>query len=185
MEMDKLDFDFFVFRTLEQRNPISRETLHRILEKAHFRRVFIDLTLRGNHYSREVLDYSMRKSNIVKMNEDEARVVNNLFCFDQTDLKKLIPAIANEFDIEVVCITLGERGALIGDKTSAIHEPPYKTEVKDTVRNGDGFSAGLLYIMGEGASPSQACKFGNKMGALIASKRSSIPHYQLSELDAM
>ena len=185
IEIDELKFDFFVFGTLEQRNSISRKTLHTVLEKVHFKYVYIDLTLRGNFYSKEVLDYSMRKSNIVKMNDDEALVVNKLFDFRQTDFKQLIPIIAREFDNDVVCVTLGEKGACIGDKSFVIYKPAYNIEVKDTVGSGDGFSAGLLYMLGKGASLDEACDFSNKMGALISSKKSSIPDYDFCELENM
>ncbi|MHA1876389.1 MAG: PfkB family carbohydrate kinase [Promethearchaeota archaeon] len=179
----KINFDFFIFGTIEQRNIISRETLYYILENVHFKNVFIDLTLRGNYYNKDILDYSMRKSNIVKMNYDEALVVNDLFNLKSKNYRDLIPLIANKFDSNIVCITLGSNGACIGDKHSIVCKPGYNIKVKDTVGSGDAFSAGLIYKLGSGASIEEACDFGNKMGALISSKISSIPDYNISEIN--
>jgi fructokinase len=58
-------------------------------------------------------------------------------------------------------------------------------QVRDTVGSGDAFSAGLLYKLAQGAPLDSACGFANKMGALISSKKSSIPDYDLAELDAL
>jgi len=184
-DVDALDFDYLVFGTLEQRSQVSRATLRSLIEGARFKRVYLDLTLRGDFYDRDLLDYSMRHSDIVKMNDDEALVVNEVFGFGQPDPKDLVSTIAREFDSDLVCITLGSNGAVAGDRSSVIHSPAYRVEVVDTVGCGDAFSAGLLYQLGTGASLVAACDFGNKLGALISSKRSSIPDYDLSELDRL
>jgi fructokinase len=117
------------------------------------------------------------------MNEEEALEVNRLFGFRQSDLRRLLPAIAREFNSEIVCITLGDRGAFIGDRSTIVYKPAYEVEVKDTVGSGDAFSAGLLYMLGLNASLDEACDFANKMGALISEKTSSIPDYDIAELD--
>ena len=182
-KINDLDFDFLVYGTLEQRNAVSRNTLQKVLANAHFKSVYTDLTLRGGFYDRELLGYSIGKANIVKMNDEEARVLNKLFGFNQKEVQGLIPIIAREFNTDIVCITLGEYGAYIGDPSTTVYKPGYKNTVKDTVGCGDAFSAGLLYKLGNGSTIAEACEFGNKMGALISSKKSSIPDYDLSELE--
>ena len=183
--LQRTAFDCFVFGTLEQRDEASRRTLQRVLEANRIGTVFLDLTLRGIFYSRELLDYSLRKANIAKMNDEEAQVVNRLFGFGQTDLRRLIPLFCREFGNDIACITLGSRGALIGDRTTTLHRPAYKVQVVDTVGSGDAFSAGLLYMLGRKAGLEEACDFANKLGALISSKRSSIPDYCPAELEAL
>ena len=184
-EVDALAFDVLVFGTLEQRSSTSRATLRRVLEGARVGQVFLDLTLRGNYFDRDLLDYSMRRADIIKMNDDEARVVNELFGFGRKKLRELLPVIAGEFDSDLVCITLGADGTLAGGRSEVLHAPGYRVPVVDTVGCGDAFSAGLLYRLGAGASLADACDFGNRMGALISAKRSSIPEYDLAELDRL
>ena len=184
-DVNAQDFDYLVFGTLEQRNPVSRATLQTVLEDAHFKSVYLDLTLRGDSYDRDLLDHSMRNSDIVKMNDEEALVVNELFGLGQRDPRELVAPIAREFDSDLVCITLGSGGAVAGDRSTTIHAPAYRVDVVDTVGCGDAFSAGLVYQLGMDASLEEACEFGNKMGALISSKRSSIPDYDLAELEQL
>ncbi len=184
-EVDAAAFDVLVFGTLEQRSSTSRATFRSLLEGARFGQVFLDLTLRGDFYDRDLLDYSMRRADIIKMNDHEARVVNELFGFGLPDLRQLLPVIAREFDSELVCITLGAAGALAGGRSQVLHAPGYRVAVVDTVGCGDAFSAGLLYRLGAGASLADACDFANRMGALISAKLSSIPDYELTELDRL
>jgi fructokinase len=184
-EIDRLDVNFFVFGTLEQRNLISRTTLCKVLDRVHFDTIYLDLTLRGDFYSKGLLDYSMRKATIVKMNEEEALVVNELFDFKQPTLQSLMRTIAHEFDDDIVCITLGCRGALIGDRSTCIYKPGYRITVQDTVGSGDAFSAGLLYMFGKGASFDEACDFANRMGALVSTKKGALPDYNLSDVERM
>ena len=181
--IDEVGFDWLVFGTLEQRNPVSRAALRRVLAGARFGKVYLDLTLRGDCYSRGLLDESIRNAQVVKMNDEEALTVNRLFGFREEDLGALLRRIAREFGSQVVCITLGSRGALIGDASTVLHKPAYRVRVQDTVGSGDAFSAGLLYKLGQGAPIDESCDFANRMGALISAKRSSIPDYELSELD--
>lgn len=183
--IDRLRFDCLVFGTLEQRSAVSRHTLHRLLETARVAVRYLDLTLRGDFYSRELLDYSLRKANVAKMNDEEALVVSRLFGLGETEPRKLVPLLCREFGNDVACITLGAGGAVIGDRTTTVHKPAYKVQVCDTVGSGDAFSAGLLYMLGRGAGLEAACDFANKMGALISSKKSSIPDYDLGELEEL
>jgi len=180
-----LGFDFLVFGTLEQRDAVSRAALEGILAGGGFGSTYIDLTLRGGAYNREMLDRSMRRTNIVKMNEEEARVVNELFELHQDDPSRLLQLIRREFANDIVCITLGGRGALVGDDSQTLHMPGYRVRIADTVGSGDAFSAGLLFQLAKGAPLGDACDFGNRMGALISSKRGALPEYDLGELDSL
>ena len=178
-------FDCFVFGTLEQRNPVSRRAVRAVLERARARTVYLDLTLRGRFYGAELLDYSLRHADIAKMNDEEALEVDRLFGLGESDLCRLLPLIAREFHNQIVCITLGPRGALVGDKAGACRLPGYKVRVSDTVGCGDAFSAGFLHALAAGASIQEAGDLGNRMGALVASKRGAIPDYRVPELDAI
>ncbi len=183
--IDRMDFDYLVFGTLEQRSGASRETLRRLLERVHFKSTYMDLTLRGNHYGRDLLDHSLRAARIAKMNEEEAWEVDRLFGFHQADAGGLLSRIRGEFGNEIVCITLGSRGALIGNRTGTFFKPSYAVRIEDTVGSGDAFSAGLIHMLARGSSIEEACDFGNRMGALISSKRGAIPDYTLAELEGM
>ena len=180
--IDTISFDYFCFGTLEQRNRVSRETLREILSHCHFKDVYVDLTLR-RQYTKEIIDYSLQECSIAKMNAEEADVVNELFGFNSKAYECLIRRISAEFGIDIVCITAGSAGAHIGSQHEYEFCSGYKITVSDTVGAGDAFSAGMLHHLSAKAGLSEACDFANRMGALISSKKSSIPEYDIGEID--
>jgi fructokinase len=185
MAIDREQFDCVVFGTLEQRSQISRQTLWKVLDLDSIRTRFVDLTLRGNFYSRELLDRCLRRATIAKMNEEEALVLAGMFGLGERDPGRLVPRISLEFGPDITCITLGERGAFIGDRGGSTLVPGYPVMVEDTIGSGDAFSAGLLHSLALGAPALRACEFANRMGALIASLPGAVPDYRLSDIDAV
>jgi fructokinase len=175
-------FDYLVYGTLEQRDPRSRATLRRVLAEGVFRNIYVDLTLR-KFYTKELLEETMRRATILKMNDEEAMEVNRLFGFNESGLEMLVKRMAREFGNQIACITAGEKGAYVGDSTFAERSPAYKTTVCDTVGCGDAFSAAFLAKHSQGAPLTECCDYGNRFAALIASKRSSCPDYDISEVE--
>ena len=73
-------------------------------------------------------------------------------------------------------------GAYYLDDAGFGHCPGYEVAVSDPVGAGDAFVAGLAHRLCAGDTLKAACDFGNRLGALIASKTSSIPEYALAEM---
>lgn len=67
------------FGSLAQRSPVSRETIYRFLDTvpAECLKVF-DINLRQHFYSREVLEESLRRADILKINDEEILTLASL-----------------------------------------------------------------------------------------------------------
>ncbi|MBN1436814.1 MAG: carbohydrate kinase [Sedimentisphaerales bacterium] len=177
-------FATFCFGTFEQRMPCSRNALKTLLEKVSFEQVFLDVNLRAPFYSRETIAYSLEQCTIAKLNVDEAEVLGKMFGLDTTDIERLTKQLRERFEIEQVCVTAGGRGVYYSSPEAFGFCRGYKVTVADTVGAGDAFSAGLLHGMQSG-SLEAACDLGCRMGALVASKTSAIPDYDLVELETL
>jgi 1-phosphofructokinase family hexose kinase len=71
--------------------------------------------------------------------------------------------IANEFGVPLVAITLGEKGAVLSDRTTTWHaSPPHARG--STVGAGDAFLAGLLIELEAGRSPEAALRTAVTVG---------------------
>jgi fructokinase len=184
-ELCSHNFDVLIYGTIEQRNIVSRKSLNTILDSTPSLKKFIDLTLRDNFYDKNILHHSLKNADIIKMNLEEAVLINNLFHIDKKDPKDILQYISKEFESEIVCITCGAEGAYIGNTDSIFYKQAYNVTVSDTIGSGDAFSAGLLYKLHMGGALDDACDFGTKLGALVASKSGAIPDYKLSELAQM
>lgn len=180
--INKLNFDYFYFGSLAQRKDITFNSFKVLLDRCKFKKVFFDLNLRFPYYSKDKIKYSLSKCNILKVNDDEAKTICKMFKFRTNDYKELTSVLLKKFNIEIMCITLGGKGAYISNKKEFIYCQSYKTIVRDTVGSGDAFTAALMTKLYEGLSIKDSCDFANRIGALVASMNGAIPEYNIKEL---
>lgn len=78
------------FGSLAQRSPVSRETIARFLDRmpddGDRYRIF-DINLRQDFYTKEVIERSLEKCNVLKINDEELVIVNRLFGYPGIDLQ--------------------------------------------------------------------------------------------------
>jgi len=135
--------DCLYFGTLAQRELQSRQTIQSLFNRNI--KYFCDLNIRQNFYSDNVLEKSLRAANVLKVNIDELKVLNDFFIKDNFEINNSSGRLLSEFNIELLCVTMGEEGAILftEDKRNK-----YKTKIDgivDTVGAGDAYAA-LLCI---------------------------------------
>ncbi|MBN1464926.1 hypothetical protein JXA02_04145 [candidate division KSB1 bacterium] len=157
------------FGTLIQRARTSRETLHELIDLAHDAVKFLDINLRKNCFSQETVLYSLEKANILKLNDDEVRQLRHMLGLSFTSYPYFCEFIAEEFDLDYVLITFGERGAFAGSSLGEqVYVPGHKIKLGDSLGSGDAFSAAFIHSLLAGHSLQAACELGNALGALVA-----------------
>ena len=133
--------DILYFGTLAQRSNVTRSTIQSLWRQD--KKFFYDINLRQNFYSKELLEECLRVSNVVKLNIDELKLVSELEEITSDNFVKSAKIIADKYNIELLCVTLGEDGAVLikENETSEYKSKPER--VVDTVGAGDAFSAML------------------------------------------
>jgi fructokinase len=128
------------FGTLAQRNEYSRKTITSLFQKNDVK-YFCDLNIRQNHYSIPVLETSLQNANVVKLNEQEFELVIKLFYESKTNEDEIVKSIIQDYKLDILCITKGEKGAVIhnGSNKSSFKCTP--SCVVDTVGAGDAYSS--------------------------------------------
>ncbi len=175
--------DCFCFGTLIQRAEKSRHTLYKLLEQVRGLRV-LDLNLRNNCYTRDTVQKSMAHADILKMNDAEAVELPNLAPLGGPDFESLCRSIFQSYPIHTILITLGANGAFAATrKGENIHVPGHAVEVCDTCGSGDAFTAAFVDAYLNGASLETACRRGNALGSLVATKRGATAPISPSEVD--
>ncbi len=162
------------FGTLAQRSSVSRETIHSILGKNI--KYFCDLNLRSNYYTKEILEECFRKINVLKLNLDELKIVTKLFSTRTFELYSSAQELRRKYNIDVLSITLGEKGALLID-SSGHNETKYPVKrLTDTVGAGDAYSAILCLGYLNKLSIDKINYLSNKFAASICSIKGAIPN---------
>lgn len=161
--------DCLCFGTLAQRNSVSRRTLQRLFSK--FSGIFrlLDINLRKNCYSEEILKSSLKTANILKLNDEELTVLVDLFGLQGDSVPDQTEQLLKHADLKYCVVTLGERGAFaLSHRGEKIYSPGYRVCLVDPCGSGDGFAAGFIHALLEGQSLKQACRIGNALGAMVA-----------------
>jgi fructokinase len=173
--------DAICFGSLAQRSRQSRETIRKFLLAAPRTAVRIfDVNLRGDFYSEELLAESMRLANIVKLNDEELPKIMRLGDLrggglPHRDERSSAETLLQLYDLEMVCITRGNRGSLLVGKSGAREHAGFKVKVVDTIGAGDAFTAGLTHAYLNHASLDEMNTVANRVGAWVASQAGATP----------
>jgi fructokinase len=163
------------FGSLDQRYNVSRRALFALLDRLTKVPAFFDVNLRQQYYSAALIRDSLARATLLKLNNDETRVLGRLLYDDDFSDERFAQRVAEEFQLEVVIVTRGDQGCAVWHAGRFVECPGRKVQTVDAVGAGDAFSAGFLYEYCRGKSPLEAVQTANELGAFVASHRGAIP----------
>jgi len=174
--------DAFVFGSLSARNETTRNTLLQILETASFK-VF-DVNLRAPHYSKDIVELLLSKTDLLKLNENELLLLSEWFYDAGAAEKYTVKFLLENFGIKEILITKGGNGAAYYSSATYFTGSAYQVTIADTVGAGDSFLAAFLCQKLTGAEIPDALNYALGMGAFIAGKHGACPPYTKKDLAA-
>lgn len=166
--------DLFVYGSLAARSQQTHETLLALLAVAP-RKVF-DVNLRAPHYERETVEELLHHAHIAKLNEHEL-VELSAWYGEENDLHQAMHQLRDRYELDMLCVTLGENGAVLLDGTGLYSQVGFPIEVADTIGSGDAFLAAFLYKTLQGESPKETLKFACATGAYVATQSGATPAF--------
>jgi fructokinase len=169
--------DAVCFGSLAQRSPQSRRTIRAFLSAVRRRALrLFDVNLRQSWYSAEVLRESLACSSMLKLNDAELpEVLRTLGFSAASGLEQGCRLLQREFGLELVCLTMGERGSLLVGEAGQSRHPGFRVTVADTVGSGDAYTAALCHHRLRGASLDRIGQAANRYGAWVASQPGATP----------
>jgi fructokinase len=175
--------DCFCFGTLVQRSPTARLSLSRLLGVTGHKPKFLDINLRKDCYSWETINESLKQATILKMNEDETRIVAWALDIPMAPLPELCQSIIGRCSLACCLVTLGARGAFaVSADGNKAYVPGYEVRVVDTCGSGDAFSAAFIHEYLRGKSLAECCRLGNALGAMVALRPGATTPVSLEEV---
>lgn len=176
--------DCICFGTLAQRNSVSKQTLQKLLQHFRGKYRFYDLNLRKDCYSIENINSSLRNADILKLNKQEANELNNLFHLNKNGLVEICTELITSYQLQYCVVTLEECGSLaMSAGGEVVYSPGFKVKLTDPLGAGDAFSAGFVDALLQGKSLIEASEAGNRLGALVATKKGATQKITPDELN--
>lgn len=167
--------DVVCFGTLAQRHSVSRATIGELLDGARGALRVCDLNLRAPHYTVDVVRSSVQRSDVLKLNDDELRILQSMLGREDWAEDRFLLHLIDAYGIALVCVTLGARGCLLRTADERVEAPGYRCQVVDTVGSGDAFAAALVLHYIARSPLDEVADFANLVGAYVATQPGAIP----------
>jgi fructokinase len=134
------------FGTLAQRCPESRDALDTVLGSCNSPR-FLDINLRQPWYDRNTIERSLRRADILKINDEELALLAGMLNLPG-EPQQHAAALIESFNLSCVLVTCGARGAWLMPQEGEEIRAGAKAAIPlaDTVGAGDAFAA--VFILG-------------------------------------
>lgn len=166
------------FGSLAQRNIVSRETINSFLDAmpdGEGQCKIFDINLRQGFYTKEILCQSMKKCNILKINDEELVTVSRMFGNPGIDLQDKCWILLAKYDLKMLILTCGVNGSYVftPGEISFIETPQVK--VADTVGAGDSFTAAFVTAILKGKTVHEAHKQAVEISAYVCTQNGAMP----------
>lgn len=169
--------DCVCFGSLALRHADSRRTIETLLECAPKEALrFFDINLRQHYYSKELIEKLLSKANIFKFNDDEIKVLREMFSLSGSD-DDVCRDLLERFDLRYVIFTAGDKFSAVYAPAEKSFVPTPRVTVQDTVGAGDSFSGAFVYNILTGQSLQKAHEEAVKVSAFVCTKAGAWPSY--------
>lgn len=166
------------FGSLAQRSVVSRETIHRFLDvvaaTSDTLRIF-DINLRQSFYTKDIICDSLRRCNVLKINDEELVAVSRMFGYPGIDLQDKCWILLAKYNLKMLILTCGVNGSYVftPGEVSFVETP--KVQVADTVGAGDSFTAAFTAAILRGRSVKEAHKLAVETSAYVCTQQGAMP----------
>lgn len=173
------------FGSLAQRSAGSRDTIMRFLDAMPMdsERIY-DINLRQHFYSLEVIEDSLRRATILKLNEEEIVVVAELLGLTGTEEEQCRQILARYPKLKMIILTYGATGSYVFAPGESSYQPTPKVKVADTVGAGDSFTATFVAQYLKGKSISDAHRIAVQASAYVCTQNGAMPVFPDEILNA-
>lgn len=166
------------FGSLGQRSEVSRTTINRFLDAMPKREdtlVVFDVNLRQNFYDAEILDHSMRRCNILKINDEELVTMSRIFGWEGLDLEARCWLLLGKYNLKMLILTCGINGSYVFTLGNYSFQETPIVEVIDTVGAGDSFTAAFISSIILGRSIPESHKTAVDVSAYVCTQSGAMP----------
>lgn len=179
------------FGTLAQRSATTRATIQRFIDAMHQddkTLIVFDANLRQRYYDKEILEYSMRRCNILKINDEELCTITSMIDGANTDFRQPDPQtisryateLIERYELKIFILTCGVNGSYIFTPEATSYLPTPEVAVVDTIGAGDSFTAAFVASILKGMSIAEAHRTAVNVAAYVCAQSGAMPQLPTS-----
>ena len=162
--------------TLAQRNEISRNSIYCFLDHTPKDSLKIfDINLRQNFYTKEIIKESLRRCNILKINDEELVTIGRLFGYPGLDMENKCWLILGKYSLDMLVLTCGVNGSYVFAPGFMSYQKTPKVDVTDTVGAGDSFTGTFCAGILKGMPITEAHEQAVKVSAYVCTQSRAMP----------
>ena len=164
------------FGSLAQRNVTSWATIRQFLDDspADCLKIF-DINLRQQFYTKEVIEESLKRCNILKINDEELVVIKRMYGYDDLDMRGICEKILAEYGLKMLVLTCGTNGSYVFAPGLTSYQDTPKVTVADTVGAGDSFTGSFCAAILNGKPMEEAHKKAVAVSAFVCTQNGAMP----------
>ena len=164
------------FGSLAQRNVTSWATIRQFLDDtpADCLKIF-DINLRQQFYTKEVIEESLKRCNILKINDEELVVIKRMYGYDDLDMRGVCEKILAEYGLKMLVLTCGTNGSYVFAPGLTSFQDTPKVTVADTVDAGDSFTGSFCAAILNGKPMEEAHKKAVEVSAFVCTQNGAMP----------
>ncbi len=187
------------FGSLAQRTATSRATIQKFLDTVPALgtlKVF-DINLRQDWYSKEVIEESLQRCNVLKINDEEIVKVAQLYGMKPvrdaasaaTEAERLLQPVDFEdqcrdllrrYELQMIILTCGGYGSYVVSQDGISFRATPRVDVVDTVGAGDSFTGSFCAAILAGKSIAEAHAIAVDVAAFVCTQSGAMPEYPAS-----
>ena len=162
--------------SLAQRNGVSRQMIYDFLDHTpdDCLKIF-DINLRQNFYTKEIIQESLKRCNVLKINDEELIIIGRLFGYPGLDIENKCWLILGKYNLDMLVLTCGINGSYVFTPGKVSFEETPKVDVADTVGAGDSFTGTFCASIMKGKSVKEAHKLAVEVSAYVCTQNGAMP----------
>ncbi|MCM1320156.1 MAG: carbohydrate kinase [Muribaculaceae bacterium] len=166
------------FGSLAQRNIVSRETINKFLDNVPAENdplIVFDINLRQAFYTKDIICNSMKRCNILKINDEELVTISRMFGYPGIDLQDKCWILLGKYNLKMLILTCGINGSYVFTPGNVSFQPTPKVDVADTVGAGDSFTGAFIASILKGKSVEDAHRIAVETSAYVCTQQGAMP----------
>ena len=165
------------FGSLAQRSVVSRDTINRFIDAmpAEDTLKIFDINLRQGFYTKEILCDSMRRCNVLKINDEELVTISRIFGYPGIDLQDKCWILLAKYNLKMLILTCGTNGSYVFTPGVVSFQETPRVPVADTVGAGDSFTAAFCASILNGKPVPEAHKLAVEVSAYVCTQSGAMP----------